>query len=136
VTGTPLGTNAELVKGLLEDRQEPMNPMVDLGLTQAKEFAHDGLKGIGLEVNQDKQELIFGPMQEPLAAPANRTSPGLTFGGLAGRIDSLIGPWKGRQQTLKLRERQASEGQKPPPVRLECFVSDHAPIVSLCRFIG
>jgi hypothetical protein len=34
VTGTPLGTNAELVQGLLEDRQEPMNPMVDLGLTQ------------------------------------------------------------------------------------------------------
>src|SRR5262249_61934953 len=53
VTGTPLGTNDELVQGLLEDRQEPMNPMVDLGLTQAKEFAHDGLKGIGLEVNQD-----------------------------------------------------------------------------------
>jgi hypothetical protein len=131
VTGTPLGTDAEPIEGLLEDRQEPMNPMVDLGLTQAKEFAHDGLKGIGLEVNQDKQELIFGPMQESLAAPAKGTSPGLTLGGLAGRIDSLIGPWKGRQQTLKLRERQAREGQKPPPVRLEYFVSDHAPIVSL-----
>jgi hypothetical protein len=103
VTGTPLGTNAELVKGLLEDRQEPMDPMVHLRLTQAKEFAHDGLKGIGLEVNKDKQELIFGPMQEPLAAPAHRTAPGLTLGGLAGRIDSLISPWKGRQQTLKLR---------------------------------
>jgi hypothetical protein len=56
-----------------------MNPMVHLRLTQVKEFAHDGLKGIGLEVNQDKQELVFGPMQEPLAAPANRTSPGLTL---------------------------------------------------------
>ena len=131
VTGTPLGTNAELVKGLLEDRQEPMNPMVHLGLTQAKEFAHDGLKGIGLEVDQDKQELIFGPMQEPLAAPAKGTSPGLTLGGSAGRIDLLIGPWKGRQQTLKLRGRQASEGQKPPPVCQECFVADHAPIVFL-----
>jgi hypothetical protein len=89
------------------------------------------LEGIGLEVDQDKQELIFGPMQGRLAAPANRTSPGLTLGGLAGRIDSLIGPWEGRQQTLKLRERQASERQKPPPVRLECFVADHAPIISL-----
>jgi hypothetical protein len=131
VAGTPLGTNAELVQGLLEDRQKPMNPMVDLGLTQAREFAHDGLKGIGLEIDPDKQELIFGPMQGPLAAPARRTSAGLTLGGLAGRIDSLRGKWKGRQQTLKLRERQASEGQEPPPVRLEWFVSDHAPIISL-----
>jgi hypothetical protein len=131
VTGTPLGTDAELVEGLLEDRQEPMNPMVHLGLTQAKGFAHDGLKGIGLEVDQDKEELVFGPMQQPLAAPAKGTSPGSTRGGSAGRIDSLIGPWKGRQQTLELRKRQAREGQKPPPVRLKRFVSDHAPIISL-----
>jgi hypothetical protein len=37
-----------------------------MGLTQVKEFAHDGSKGISLEVDQDKQELIFGSMQEPL----------------------------------------------------------------------
>jgi hypothetical protein len=89
VTGTPLGTNAEFVKGLLDDRQEPMDPMVHSRLTQVKEFAHDGLKGIGLEVNQDQQELVFGPMQGPLAAPADRTSPGLALSGLARRIDSL-----------------------------------------------
>src|SRR4051794_23847106 len=74
-----------------------------MGLTQVKEFAHDGLKGISLEVDQDKQELIFGSRQEPLAAPANRTSPGLTLGGLACRMDSLMGPWKGCQQTFNLR---------------------------------
>jgi hypothetical protein len=108
-----------------------MDPIVHLRLAQAKEFAHDGLKGIGLEVDQDKQELILGPMQEPLAAPANRASPGLTLSGSACRIASLISPWKGRQQTLELRQRQASEGQKPPPVRLEGFVSDHAAIVFL-----
>jgi hypothetical protein len=65
-----------------------------MGLTQVKEFTHHGSKGISLEVDQDQQELIFGSMQEPLAAPANRTSPGLTLGGLACRMDSLIGPWK------------------------------------------
>ena len=95
-----------------------MNPIVHLGLTQAKEFAHDGLKRIGLEVDQDKQELIFGPMQESLATPANGTWTGLTLGGLARRIESLIGPWKGSQQKLKLRERQAREGQKLSAVGL------------------
>jgi hypothetical protein len=34
----------------------------NLRLAQIKEFAHDGLKRIGLEVNQDKQESIFWPM--------------------------------------------------------------------------
>ena len=95
-----------------------MNPMVHLRLTQVKEFAHDGLKRIGLEVNQDKQELIFGPMQEPLAAPASGTLTGLTLGGLVCGIESLIGPWKGGQQKLKLRERQAREGQKLSAVGL------------------
>jgi hypothetical protein len=54
VTGLPLGTNAEVVKGGPEDRQQPMNPIVHLRLTQGEEFAHDGLQRIGLEVDQDK----------------------------------------------------------------------------------
>ena len=105
----------------MQDRQQPMNPIVHLRLTQVKEFAHDDLKGIGLEVDQDKQELIFGPLQEPLATPASRTLAGLAFGGLVCGIESLIGPWKGSQQKLELRERQAREGQKLSAVGLECF---------------
>ena len=107
VTGMPLGTNAEIVQGLLEDRQQPMNPIVHLRLAQTKELAHDNLKGISLEVNQNKQELIFWPMQEPLAPPASGTLTGLTFTGLVCRIESLIGLRKDRQQKLKLRESQA-----------------------------
>jgi hypothetical protein len=59
VTRIPLGTNTEVVQRLLEDRQQPMNPIVRLGQAQVKEFAHDGLERIGLEVNQDKQEFIL-----------------------------------------------------------------------------
>ena len=95
-----------------------MNPVVHPRLTQLKEFAHDGLKGIGLEVNQDKQELVFRPLQAPLATTTRGTLTGLPLGGLACGIESLISPWEGTQQKLKLRQRQASEGQKLAAVGL------------------
>jgi hypothetical protein len=80
-----------------------MNPIVHPWLTQSKEFAHDGLKGIGLEVNQDEQELLFWPRQDPLATPASGPLTGLTRRGLVGGIDSLISPREGGQQPSKLR---------------------------------
>ena len=95
-----------------------MNPIVHLRLAQAKEFAHDGLERIGLEVNQDKQEFIFWPMQEPLAAPAIVPLAGLTFGGLVCGIEMQRCRWKGNQQKLELRERQPREGQKLSAVGL------------------
>ena len=118
VSGIPLGTNAEIVESPLEDRQQPMNPGVHPRLTQPKEFAHDSLKGIGLEVNQEKQEFVFWPPQEPLATTTRGTLTGLPLGGSACGRESLISPWKGTQQKLKLRQRQASEGQKLAAVGL------------------
>src|SRR5262245_54052311 len=118
VGGIPLGTNAEIVKSPLEDRQQPMNPVVHPRLTQPKEFAHDSLKGIGLEVNQDKQELVFWPLQAPLATATRGALTGLPFGGSACGMESLISPRKGTQQELKLRQRQAGEGQKLAAVGL------------------
>src|SRR4051794_6251780 len=120
-----------MVKSRLQDRQEPMNPTIHPGLTQVKEFAHDRLQRIGLEVNQQEQELIPGMRQSPLATTARRTLARLAFGSLVGRVASLIRLCKGRQQQLELRERQAGEGQKPSPVGLECFVRDHAFILFL-----
>ena len=43
---------------------------------------------------------------------------GLALSGSACEIESLISPWKGTQQKLKLRQRQASEGQKLAAVGL------------------
>ena len=59
VRGVPLGEDSQVVQGRAQDRQQPMNPIIYLGRTQAKEFAHDCLKRIGLEVEQKKQELIL-----------------------------------------------------------------------------
>src|SRR6266542_2598594 len=108
-----------------------MNPIIHPGLTQVKEFAHDRLQRIGLEVDQKKQELILGLLQAPFATPANRTLSRLAFGGLVCGVDLLIRLGEGRQQTLELRERQARESQKLSAVGLECLVCDHAFILFL-----
>src|SRR5437879_6106387 len=108
-----------------------MNPIIHLGRTQAKEFSHDYLKRIGLEIDQQKQELILGLVQSPLATCANSTLSRLAFGGLVCGVELLIRLRKGSQQTLELRERQARESQKLSAVGLECFVCDHASILFL-----
>src|SRR5262249_37502012 len=111
--------------------QQPMNPIIHPGLTQVKEFAHDRLQRIGLEVDQQKQELILGLFKAPLATPANRTLARLAFGGSVGGVELLIRLGECSQQTLELRERQARESQKLSAVGLERFVCDHAFIVFL-----
>jgi hypothetical protein len=103
-----------------------MNPIIHLGRTQAKEFGHDGLQRIGLEVDQEKQELILRLLQAAFATPTNRTLARLASGGLVCGVVLLIRLRKGSQQTLELRERQAREGQKLSAVRLERFACDHA----------
>jgi len=108
-----------------------MNPIIDLGRTQAKEFPLDYLKRIGLEVDQKEQELILGLLQSPLATPADGTLSRLAFAGSVGGVELLIRLWKGSQQTLELRERQARESQKLSAVGLKCLVCDHAFILFL-----
>src|SRR3954447_22182532 len=129
--GVPLRANAEIVKGRLQDRQQPMDPMIRLRLAQVKEFAQDDLQGIGLEVDQDKQELLLRSMQVSLATSAGRTLAGIAGNGLVGGIQSLRGPAEGSQQPLELWDRPSCEGQKPPSIALEFCKCHHKPIVAL-----
>src|SRR5437870_1542445 len=126
VRGVPLGEDSQVIQGRAQDRQQPMNPIIHLGRTQVKEFAHDCLKRIGLEVDQKKQELVLGLLQTPLATSANSTLSRLAVGGLVCGVELLIRLGKGSLQTLELRERQARESQKLSAVSLECFVCGHA----------
>jgi hypothetical protein len=96
-----------------------MDPIIHLGLTQLKEFAHDDLKRIGLEVDQYKEEFILGPRQVPLATPTSRTLPGLTFGGEVGGMHLLISLWEESKKMLKLPWRQPREGQQLPAIGLK-----------------
>ena len=50
--------HAEVVQGGSQDRQESLNPAVHPRLAQAEEFAHERLQGIGLQVNQQEQQLL------------------------------------------------------------------------------
>src|SRR5262245_7023705 len=131
VRGDALGENPQVIQGRAQDRQQPMDPIIHLGLAETKEFAHDRLERIGLEVEQKKQELILGLLQSPLATTTDRTLAGLALGGLGCGVELLICLGKGRQQTLELQERQARESQKMPAVGPECFVGDHAFILFL-----
>src|SRR5436189_790414 len=108
-----------------------MNPIIHPGLAQVKEFGHDRLQRIGLEVDQQKQELILRLLQSPLATSANRTLARLACDGLGCGVELLIRLSKGSQQAFELRKRQARESQKLSPVSLKCFVRDHAFILFL-----
>src|SRR5437764_8102825 len=108
-----------------------MNPIIHLGRAQVKEFAQDGLKRIGLEVDQKEQELVLGLLQSPFATAAHRTLSRLAFGGLVCWIALLIRLGKGGQQALELRERQARESQTLSAVGLKCLVCDHTFILFL-----
>jgi hypothetical protein len=47
-----------------------MDPIVHTRLTQAKEFAHEDLERIRLEIDQEEEYLLLGAMQDSLAASA------------------------------------------------------------------
>src|SRR5947209_3884176 len=107
-----------------------MDPMVRLRLAQVKEFAQDDLQRIGLEVDQEKQELLLGSVQGSLATSAGRTLAGLAGDGLVRGIQSLIGPAEGGQQPLELWDRQSCEGQELPSIALEFCIRHHKAIVA------
>src|SRR4051794_32307884 len=49
LAGVPLGEGPDLAQGLTQDGQEPVNPVVGPGLTEAEEFAQQRLQGVCLE---------------------------------------------------------------------------------------
>jgi hypothetical protein len=89
----------------VQDGQEPVNPSVDPGLTQAEEFAHERLQGVSLQVDQDEQQFLLGAMQRPGAAATREPLPRLAGHGFLGRMQPPIAASKGGQQGLKLRHR-------------------------------
>ena len=70
-TGVALGGLPEGAQGLLQDWQEPMNPVVGSGLTQPKVQAVHRLQGVDLLIDQDEEELVFAFRQCPCGAAAD-----------------------------------------------------------------
>src|ERR1700722_284581 len=114
----PFGQNAQIVQRRLQHRQQAVNPIVGSRLAQLKKFAHQGLQRIGLEVDQKEQEFLLGRGQVSFTASPSQPSTGLMSQSLVSRIHTVVGPCEGSQQQLKLRKRQAGEGQKLPTIIL------------------
>ena len=57
-----LRQGAQPVEGITKDGQEPAQPVVHPRLAQAEEFGHEDLERVGLEVNQEEQQHLLGPV--------------------------------------------------------------------------
>jgi hypothetical protein len=124
-TGVSLGQHAQIIEGVAEDRQQPVNPKVRPLLTQAEEFAHENLQGIRFEIDENEQQFLFRAMHHTMTAAPREPLAGTTSKSLPRGKERLIGIGEGRQEPLKLRKREPGEGQELPPIALEFGIGDH-----------
>ena len=121
-----LRREAQVVQGGLEHRQEAMNPVIGLRLTEAEQLALHDLERVGLLIDQNEQQLRFGRWQNRGTSTA-----GLPLASLAGeraihRIASFIGSDERREHTLELPQGQARQCQESPWLSLDLFIGEHA----------
>jgi hypothetical protein len=93
----------------VQDGQQAAQPVVDLRLAEAEEFAQDDLQGIGLEVDQGEQQLLLRLLQGSDTAAAGAPAAGSAVHGPVGGGAAVMGASEGRQQELKFQGRQAGE---------------------------
>jgi hypothetical protein len=111
VSRVSLREDAQIREGILQDGQQPVNPVVHRRLTQTEEFGHDDLQGVGLEVDEDEQQFLFRAMQSPLTSPTSGALPGFASHCTVRGVERLVGPCEGGQEQVKLRKGQPCEGQ-------------------------
>src|SRR5262245_5710757 len=131
VTWVPLREHADSSESMAQDGQQPLNPIVHRRLAQTEEFGHDDLQRIGLEVDEEEQQLLFRRMQSSLASGTRGPLAGLASQGPVRGIQQFIGPCEGRQEMVKLRQGQASEGETFPPISLDFCIGNHRAMLSL-----
>jgi hypothetical protein len=89
-----------------------MNPVVRLGLAQPKVQAVHRLQGIGLLIDEDKQQLVFHLGQEAFGATTHLPLAYFALPSFVQRITSRIGRDKRWQHTQKLLVGQSSRSEK------------------------
>src|SRR5262245_63814153 len=70
-------------------------------------------------------------MQSSLASGTRGPLAGLASQGPVRGIQQFIGPCEGRQEMVKLRQGQASEGETFPPISLDFCIGNHRAMLSL-----
>jgi hypothetical protein len=128
-----LRQGSQFREGIVEQGQESVQPIVHPRLTQAKEFGHDDLEGVGLEVDQQEQQLLGGRGQGACPARAGEALARASGRGLVKGIKTLAGLSEGRPEEVKLRRRQAGKGQAPTRIVSKFCVSKHNTAILLIR---
>ena len=64
-----LGKYAQVVERVAEDGQQAVDPVIDLRPAEAKDFGQERLQGVGLEVGQQEQPLLFRRWKPPVRPP-------------------------------------------------------------------
>ena len=62
--------HAQLIQGVLHNRQQPLQPPVHPRLAQPKHRAQQSLQRIGLQIHQTEQQLLLRRAQLPFASPS------------------------------------------------------------------
>jgi hypothetical protein len=89
-------------QGLLQHREELMHPVVGLWLIHIKLQSVHRLQGIGLLIDQNKQEFVFKALQDAFGTAACAVLSWFTGTCQLVWIPFFIGPLKRRQQLVKL----------------------------------
>src|SRR5215510_1687616 len=110
-----------------------MNPIVGLGLTQLKGQAMHSLEGIGLLIDENKEQLIFQLRQATFRATPNLAAACVAIPGFVQRIAGGIGGLKGWQQQQKLFMCQSSCAQKLSWPIFQGGISYHTVIIHYLR---
>ena len=66
VAGVAFREEAQAIQSTHEDRQQPVDPAVNPGLFQVEEATQQFLQRIGLLVDEDEQQFVFGTQQNGL----------------------------------------------------------------------
>jgi hypothetical protein len=117
------------LQGLLQEGQQVRHPVVDARLAQLKPLAQQRLQGIGLLIDQKKEQFLLRRPQLPFAPSSDCT---LTYGASlrSVRPGLFVKFGEHRQQHAKLFGGQARQGQQLPPILLQPLVFKHPPIVA------
>jgi hypothetical protein len=94
--------------GVSQHRESLMHPIVGLRLTHLKLPSMHRWQGIGLLIDQNKQESVCKVLQDTFGTAAWAALAWCAGTGQLVRIPLFIGPLKRRQQLLKLVQRSAS----------------------------
>jgi len=103
---------SQVAQGVLQDREEAMNPAMSLRLTQPAWQAVHRLQRLGLVVDQDEEKFICHLGQGPFGAAAELPLTRCAFLRQIRRRLFLVGCSKRGQQLLKLVSFEPGRGQK------------------------